>query len=215
MKLQHIHSMTRRQQGATLVVSLVILLIVTLFGVASMRSSNLELKMVIGARDRSEAFQAAESALDAVETTIRNNPYTLDAYTCTGANCFDSACTGGLCFGGTFEGAQTKDDCLLVDPGLGVPGDVLVMQPWRDNTNWDTANRHKTINVLTSPDTNQPVAVKYLVEFMCFVPRDENAVDDGINSRNAGVPLYRITVRATGEADRSVVMLQSTYRAAQ
>jgi len=56
-----------KQQGAVLVVSLFLLLIMTLTVVASMKSSILEEKMAGNQRDRTIAFQAAESALRGAE----------------------------------------------------------------------------------------------------------------------------------------------------
>jgi len=53
----------KQQNGAILVVVLVMLLIMTGLGVASMRSSGLQEKMAGGARDQNMAFQAAEAAL--------------------------------------------------------------------------------------------------------------------------------------------------------
>ena len=56
-----------QQQGATLIVALVLLAIVTIVGIAGMRGSNLEMKMIASARDRAMAFEAAEAALKIVE----------------------------------------------------------------------------------------------------------------------------------------------------
>lgn len=52
-----------RERGATLVVSLVMLLILTLLGTTAMQSTSLEEKMAGNTRDRNVAFQAAEAAL--------------------------------------------------------------------------------------------------------------------------------------------------------
>lgn len=63
---------SRRQHGAVLVVSLVILLIVTMIAAGSMRSTILEEKMAGNSRDRNLAFQAAESAVREGEMFIEN-----------------------------------------------------------------------------------------------------------------------------------------------
>ena len=59
-----------RQEGAVLVVTLMILLVVTLLTVSNMRSSVLEEKMAGNTNDRNVAFQAAESALREGETFL-------------------------------------------------------------------------------------------------------------------------------------------------
>ena len=51
------------QQGAALVVSLVLLLVVTVLGVTSMRTTTLQERMAGNLRDNNLAFQAAEAAL--------------------------------------------------------------------------------------------------------------------------------------------------------
>ena len=60
----------RSQRGAILIISLVILLVMTIIGVAAMQSTVLEEKMAGSLRDKSIAFQAAEAALRDAETTI-------------------------------------------------------------------------------------------------------------------------------------------------
>ncbi len=55
------------QQGATLIVSLILLMVMTLIGLSSMQSTTVEEKMAGNMRDQSIAFQAAETALRAGE----------------------------------------------------------------------------------------------------------------------------------------------------
>ncbi len=64
--------MTRpRQEGATLIVSLLILIVLTLIGITAMSTSGLEEKMAGNSRDLNLAFQAAEAALKDAEEFIR------------------------------------------------------------------------------------------------------------------------------------------------
>ena len=55
----------KSQSGAALVVSLLILLVMTVIGISSMRTTNLQEKMASNTREREQAFEAAESALEA------------------------------------------------------------------------------------------------------------------------------------------------------
>lgn len=90
---------TGKQQGAVLIVSLIMLLVMTLIGVSAMRATILEEKMAGNYRDSNIAFQAAEAVLRDAEAE----------FNCTGANCrgtlvsglndFDASCTNGLCDG--------------------------------------------------------------------------------------------------------------------
>ena len=56
-------AMPRRQEGAALVIVLILLLIMTWMGVSSMRGTTMGERMSSGVYDRSIAFQAAETAL--------------------------------------------------------------------------------------------------------------------------------------------------------
>lgn len=60
----------RRQKGAVLVISLILLMVVTLLAVSSMRGTILEEKMAGNSLDRNLAFQATESAVREAEMLI-------------------------------------------------------------------------------------------------------------------------------------------------
>ncbi len=61
-------SLPQRQRGITLVIGLIILLVMTMTGLAAVRAVTLEERIVANERDRALAFQAAEAAVrDAIE----------------------------------------------------------------------------------------------------------------------------------------------------
>jgi type II secretory pathway pseudopilin PulG len=62
-----------RQSGAVLVISLVILTVLTLIGVASMSGSTLELKVASNAQQHDTAFQAAQNLIEIVASTSPQN----------------------------------------------------------------------------------------------------------------------------------------------
>ena len=69
-----------QQNGAVLVISLIILLLITLIGTTAIQTSTLEEKMAGNLYDKNIAFQAAEAALrqgEALANTI--NPATINA----------------------------------------------------------------------------------------------------------------------------------------
>lgn len=91
------------QSGAVLVVSLIMLLLLTLIGVTGMQTTSLEEKMAGNTRDRSIAFQAAESALRDAERDITTGRsligytgFTVDCGASTTGNTTDD----GLCYNG-------------------------------------------------------------------------------------------------------------------
>jgi len=205
-----------RQRGATLIVSLVILAVVTLLGMASMRASNLELRMAASARDRSVAFQAAEAALIRLEAVLKGGAGVSPLYgtpnvlpSCSSSACFKASCPKGLCFTGDFIGAQKYSDCQLAS-STGV-----TEYPWQKKEHWDSADKHDVINVASSSGVGAAHPVKFMIEFLCYVPVDEKIDSPAAGIGAAGwVPLFRITTKAEGESGRASVMLQSVVQAA-
>ncbi len=63
-------ALPRRSRGATLVVVLILLLVMTLLGLASLRSTMLEERMTSNLLDRSLGFQVAEAGLREAEASL-------------------------------------------------------------------------------------------------------------------------------------------------
>lgn len=80
------------QQGAVLIVSLLILLMMTVIGVTAMQTNFMEEKMAGNFRDVNLAFQAAEAALRDAEDDISSTPPRF-----TGLTGFNSTCSNALC----------------------------------------------------------------------------------------------------------------------
>jgi type IV pilus assembly protein PilX len=76
-----------RQKGVSLTVVLILLLIMTLLGLASMRGALLQERMSSNEYDRSLGFQASEAALRQAETVVSTNPVIPAAATCTAGLC--------------------------------------------------------------------------------------------------------------------------------
>ncbi|MDT8403753.1 pilus assembly protein [Sulfuriflexus sp.] len=60
----------RQQQGAVLIISMIILLLLTILGVTSMQGTNLEERMAGNMRDRHVAFESAEATLAEAEAFL-------------------------------------------------------------------------------------------------------------------------------------------------
>ncbi|MCW0923453.1 PilX N-terminal domain-containing pilus assembly protein [Pseudomonas sp. RG1] len=72
------------QRGMVLLVSLVFLLLLTLIGLSSMQSANLQEKMAGSVSLRNQSFQAAEAALRVGESAVQLDSYSLAV--CGGAS---------------------------------------------------------------------------------------------------------------------------------
>lgn len=71
------HNFDRTQQGAALLTSLLILLVLSLLAVASMQNVSLQERMVSAVRDGQIALEAAEYAAREAEALLDNNTVTL------------------------------------------------------------------------------------------------------------------------------------------
>ena len=67
----------QNQRGMALLVSLVFLLLLTLIGLSSMQSANLQEKMAGSVSLRNQSFQAAEAALRVGESAVQLDSYSL------------------------------------------------------------------------------------------------------------------------------------------
>lgn len=65
------HRTLGNQRGAVLVVGLLLLVVLTLIGVASMQSTTLQERMAANMREQEQAFQSAEAALRSGENFLR------------------------------------------------------------------------------------------------------------------------------------------------
>jgi hypothetical protein len=64
------YNATQAQKGATLLVALVMLLVMTIIGISSMHNSTLEERMAGNVKEQYRAFQAAEMGMRAAEKAI-------------------------------------------------------------------------------------------------------------------------------------------------
>lgn len=217
-----------QQQGATLIVALVLLAIVTIVGIAGMRGSNLEMKMIASARDRAMAFEAAEAALKIVENNLIQ--YALKQPLPAGVtipdltnvtSVFSKDCTTeqGYCFTGSIDLSKPYESCVNYDIN-----DPVNTPLWEQASIWDAASLTQTVTVATTPDGKAAAGesgnmqAQYIVEFMCFTLKDKTffAIEDDKNNNTASeathMPMYRITASVEGLGGRSRVMAQSLVK---
>jgi len=85
MKTISVANASRRQRGAALVVALIMLLVMTVLGIAAMQVTRMEERMAGNSRDVNLAFQAAEAGLRDAEKRIFVGPKPMP--TCSAAPC--------------------------------------------------------------------------------------------------------------------------------
>lgn len=170
------------QRGASLVIALIFLIVLTILGLVALRSSTLHERMAGNDRDRAVAFEAAEAALRDAELDILRN--------LTAASPFDADCTNGLCIPAT----------------VATPNWEQV--PWTDETSrvYGVASGagDYPLDVAQQP--------RYIVELLPDLPAGAgNSMNANARSSTSGGTAYRITARGWGRRDTTQVMLQSVY----
>lgn len=192
----------RRQSGVALIVALILLVVITVIGLAAIRTSTLQEKMAGNTFDRAQAFQVAEATLQLASATILPPApppgpatYQANAYT----DCANNPCL----------------DNPAHDPN--VPAAAWTLPPTATNAGGGTAN-------IVSLYGNNP---SYIIQYMgaCTVggggnfqfTNDENNQGGGGSLKTAG-QCYRITARSSTPgngappADRASVTLQAIFR---
>src|SRR5450830_497717 len=99
----------RRQSGAALPVTLMMLVVVMLLGVAAMQTSLLSEKSSRNHRDRQIAFQAAEAALRDAALDLASTPGRNPAFPEVAGDCRRTGMAAGLCLAGALPLWQGQD----------------------------------------------------------------------------------------------------------
>lgn len=170
-----------KQQGAVLVVSLILLLVMTMLGLSGMRTTTLEERMGGNTRNKETAFQAGEAVL-------REGESNLLALTAAPLATADGS-TGVW---------------LLDAPD---PDTTNAIAWWKESTRdaaWWSANALSYSDTLAGVSSGP----RYLVEEAAFV---SDSITQGQQLDESGKTFYRVTARATGGDDLARVLLQSTY----
>lgn len=205
MQRRYVHSLRiKKSSGAALVVALVLLVAVTVIGLANMQSASLETKMVASQKLRNLNFAIAESGLAAAEknlySTLQLKTHNLFTDTCgskgTNSLCFTNPCSKGLCFDGTYSSSLSRDECEIASGANTTPRAKF----WEDTTVWSTASKHGTVTAGAHDKT-----VKYIVEFLCF------SGPEFTSKPNSSDALFRVTVLYEPDTQAPPIMLQSMY----
>lgn len=176
----------RSQRGLSLITALLFMVAALVLGVSVVGINVMQERMIGNTKDRELAMQAAEAALRDAESDISAN---LNA-----TSVFSADCSGGLC---TPPSQRTTPSPLPVheQPGFS----------WADATKVRSYGSHTAAAAF--PKVAQAPA--YVIEKLggMGVAPGESEIDPSGPSRTA----YRITARATGAREDTVVVLQSIY----
>lgn len=175
----------KQQQGAVLIVSLILLLVLTMVVLSANRGVVIQERATAAVRESNEVFQAAESALLEAEAHIDTviGSSGIAAFSDTGAN--------GLY-------AQGKG-----------PADYLAKATWGKNNSVDA----DTVTNKVNRGYSARFFIEHLGEMA--VDGQNSSLDLNNNYNQASVPptanVFRIVVRAQGEQGTPVRMLSGYY----
>ncbi len=181
-----------RQRGTVLILSLLILLVMTVLGVAAMGTTTLQERMANNNRQQQVAFQAAEAALRAAESYLGNN---VNSVTALNVNFNSAAPMSGL------YAQRAPMTGMATHP---LPAGFNI---YNDN-DWLAAGNTVEVVGVTSV-TRRP---RYIIEYVGRVgPPPNDYSGKKPDTRQYG---FRITAIGWGEGatPKSRYLLQSNYR---
>jgi len=187
-------SQKQSQQGAALLVCLVLLLGMTVVGIASMKETVTQQKVANAITEDDTAFQAAEMALRQGEQLIFNYTQTEGAK---------------LSVGSVTYGGQTIVVMDETDGGQEHSTGADLNDNWwkdQDSKNWDLGAQ-----VTGYPKMNGNAKQRlpsYIIEILAVGGSTKGSVAMGDSDKNVN---YRVTARGFGVNDSYYVVLQTTY----
>ena len=173
-----------KQQGAVLVMALMMLFVLTLIGVSSISTTSMEEKMSGNTRNRHLAFQASETAASDAERFITNNILNPTAQ-------FTAGGVGGLYSLGNGPSS----------------GDAVNPVWWATPAN----NRIPYAQAIQDVATAPQYTIEYLGETTQAEASDIEITGGEDGGAAGSIHTFRITSRGTGLTNNSVVVIQSHF----
>lgn len=200
MNTQFLSVSKKRQEGAILVVCMIMLLLVTLLGVGTMDLTTREVKMAVAMQDGDRAFEAAEAALREAECWIETGlePYGDDCgpNSAGGSAAISRGPSNNAGIGGIWEQGAAI--------GSGTSWWLEKNDKWwKDNGTPVVGLKNNGTDQLSSP-------ARYVIELVSISSEGGSLVKKA-SGDNGRQKFYRITARGVGVKDSTVVLLQSTY----
>lgn len=195
-----------RQRGASLMVVLILLLMMTLLGLAVLRGTLLEERMSANMYDRSLAFQQAESALREAEEKIRSAVLVNGNGWVIGIKCGNDPSRGGV--------------AGIVDAKCGMPATAYSGGSTCSGGNLTSDCWFNAVDQLGSAN-HSAGAPQYYIQYMGLRDsHDELGLGSSAGSTQYGgggggvvqESMYRVIARSqdpTGNTGRSIVVLQA------
>ncbi|MES0873361.1 pilus assembly PilX family protein [Sinimarinibacterium thermocellulolyticum] len=174
-----------RQAGIALATALILLVVITLIGLAAVRGTTVQQKMTANFQDRSIAFEAAEAALNAASRSFVSGTQVI-ARNCAAGGV---ACRANPFTDPTLDSSRIQTVPASLYAGIGAAGQPQYVIEF--------------MGEFPNPDLNTGFN------------QSANAAQYGAQGTNIMALYYRITARSADPAvvgERAVVTLQTMYR---
>lgn len=171
------------QAGMVLIVGLVMVLLITIVGLAAIRGTGLQENMAGNMRDRNIAFQAAESALREGETIVSPTTKVLPAFNCVKAS--------GTC---PDQSATPKKAVIFMT-----------------EDEWDFVAKESAMD-LDVADKPSYLLEELDVDIGASAAVEGSAIDVGGMMTTGDATPYRVTARGYGLSQDAEAILQSAYK---
>ncbi|OYV46196.1 MAG: hypothetical protein B7Y07_08485 [Halothiobacillus sp. 24-54-40] len=199
LKNTRYHPQASKQGGVALVVALVLLVLVTLVGLAAIRGTTMQQQMTSNFYDRETAFQSSEAALRVAASIVSTTPNATFIRNC-------SPTSGNACLGNPYIDPSLPANAIQnVVSGSGVgqfsAGAVAASQPQYIIEN---------MGVFADPTLNPNALLT-----SNSLQYDEGVGSGGSAAASASSTYFRITARSGDPAtigDRSIVTLQAMVK---
>jgi type IV pilus assembly protein PilX len=176
-------AITVPQRGFILIVALIMVLLMTIIGLAAIRGSNLQELMAGNMRDRNLAFQAAEAGLRAGEYEIRPELATLPNF--------------------------DVDRGFFSDLNMPTESSPLF---W-DKDDWDERSFLTTMSLQLASDSQPRYVVeKLVVPITIAAAADGSAIDVASLDSFEAPEFFRVTSKGIGGTTDTDVLVQSVYK---
>ncbi len=182
-------SQRSRQDGVALVVALILLVVITLVGLAGVRGTIMQQKMASNQYDRQIAFQTAEAGLRAAAARIATNPGDIARN-----------CDAGVCLANPFADPNLPSGSIHTVPSGTGTGEFAIGKLAAEQPQFVVENMGKFAAADASTTSSQSPNAN------CYGCKAGGAVE---------AVYYRVTVRSGDPAtvgDRAVVTLQAMIK---
>lgn len=174
--------MTHKQNGAALIISLIILLLLTIIGVSGMQTTALEERMAGNMRDKGMAFESAEAALRDAETFMET-VFTLGAFNADGSDGYYDNSIRDIWTAVDWDGSNVGNTNKAVTAASAIPG----VEPGK-------------------------YVIQYVADSMeSDISGGVNLNNVGQGTGGGNTSIFRITARGTGASGNAAVVLQTLY----